>query len=137
MCVCVCRAQKTFLFRTSLIRSCMRRLKSKMGLSRHMRAIHVEQPLTCKICSKITPSKGALRSHMRYMHELQRDFHCSICDKSFKRDTELKEHMASHTGGILYQCPYCSKTCNSNANMHAHRKRNHPVEWARDRQIVR
>lgn len=37
--------------------------------------------------------------------------------------------MTTHTGEVLYTCPHCPKTFNSNANMHAHRKKMHYKEW--------
>lgn len=37
--------------------------------------------------------------------------------------------MASHTGTVLYTCPWCPKTFNSNANFHSHRKKSHRKEW--------
>ncbi|TMW39645.1 hypothetical protein DOY81_015275, partial [Sarcophaga bullata] len=51
---------------------------------------------------------------------------CTICAKAFKRPDALREHMASHSGTALYTCPWCPKSFNSNANMHAHRKKMHP-----------
>lgn len=41
--------------------------------------------------------------------------------------------MAHHTGQELYNCPYCTKTFKSNANMHSHRKKAHPNEWEANR----
>lgn len=41
--------------------------------------------------------------------------------------------MAHHTGQELYNCPYCTKTFKSNANMHSHRKKSHPDEWEANR----
>jgi biotin synthase-related radical SAM superfamily protein len=37
--------------------------------------------------------------------------------------------MTVHTGEVLYSCTYCPKTFNSNANMHAHRKKIHKAQW--------
>jgi uncharacterized C2H2 Zn-finger protein len=37
--------------------------------------------------------------------------------------------MTIHTGETLYACPYCPKTCNSRANMHAHKKKIHKLQW--------
>lgn len=43
---------------------------------------------------------------------------------------ELTEHMARHTGRILYRCPFCPKTFSSSSNYFSHRKNKHPVEFA-------
>lgn len=41
--------------------------------------------------------------------------------------------MTTHTGEVLYTCPHCPKTFNSNANMHSHRKKVHRKEWEEKR----
>lgn len=37
--------------------------------------------------------------------------------------------MAKHIGKPLHACGFCPKTFYSNGQMHAHRKRVHPMEW--------
>lgn len=37
--------------------------------------------------------------------------------------------MTMHTGEVLYKCPHCPKTFNSNANQHTHRRKCHPKEF--------
>lgn len=41
--------------------------------------------------------------------------------------------MATHTGIALYTCPWCPKTFNANGGLHAHRKRQHRLEWEENR----
>ncbi|TMW43966.1 hypothetical protein DOY81_010948 [Sarcophaga bullata] len=107
-------------------------LNGKRGLKRHKEMIHPiggQRKHTCTICGKISPNSKALKRHIQYKHEMGYDYKCTICNKAFKRAQILKEHMASHTGSVLYRCPWCPKTFNSSANLHSHRKKGHPIEW--------
>lgn len=107
-------------------------LKDKNSLRKHMYK-HDGKTYICSVCDKKAPTKSALQSHMRYVHELSRLFHCTFCDKSFKKAVNLKEHLTTHTGEVLYTCPHCPKTFNSKANMHSHRKKKHREEWEANR----
>ncbi|KAH8283545.1 hypothetical protein KR018_005489, partial [Drosophila ironensis] len=115
---------------------CDSMLTTKYGLARHIKMMHtVEnlQPMQCELCLKISPSLQAHQHHMKYTHNTARTHQCPMCEKAFKRPNELKEHMTTHTGEVLYTCPHCPQTFNSNANMHAHRKKVHRKEWEEHR----
>lgn len=114
---------------------CNAELNSRSSLKRHMNAAHHDGSTVyvCSECGKIAPTETALRSHKKYVHQAERKFKCTICDKGFKVAIVLREHMATHTGEELYKCPHCPKTFKVNANMHHHRKKAHPKEWAEAR----
>ncbi|KAH8261528.1 hypothetical protein KR044_010626, partial [Drosophila immigrans] len=111
---------------------CESTLTTKYGLARHIKMMHTAenlQPIQCKFCLKVSPSLQAHQHHIKYTHNTARSHQCPMCEKAFKRPNELREHMTTHTGEVLYTCPHCPKTFNSNANMHAHRKKMHFKEW--------
>ncbi|KAH8390348.1 hypothetical protein KR200_006125 [Drosophila serrata] len=116
---------------------CDSKLTTKYGLARHIKMMHTAenlQPMQCEHCLKISPSLQAHQHHITYTHNTARTHQCPMCEKAFKRPNELKEHMTTHTGEVLYTCPHCPQTFNSNANMHAHRKKVHRKEWEENRQ---
>lgn len=102
-------------------------LKNESTLRRHMRR-HMESSISCEICGKECPNVNALRMHKKRTHFDEAKFICTVCNKGFKREHMCKEHMAIHTGEVLYKCPYCPLTSNSSASMYAHKKKKHPIE---------
>lgn len=110
---------------------CGAELKSNEALKRHRLAYHHDGSIAyiCSICGKVASSEHALLSHKKFVHEDKRKHKCTFCDKAFRTRTVLREHIATHTGEDLYQCPHCTQTFKTNANMHHHRKRVHPDEW--------
>ncbi|XP_050091967.1 transcription factor grauzone-like [Anopheles aquasalis] len=113
---------------------CKKWLKNGANLSKHMsRHGTSNRPNICEVCGKRAPNATALKAHKRFVHEQEKSFQCAICGKAFKRAVTLREHMAVHTGEALYNCPWCTKTFNSNANMHSHKKKMHPTEWESSR----
>lgn len=39
----------------------------------------------------------------------ERQFECTVCHKTFKRRSHLKEHMITHSGVRAYKCDICDK----------------------------
>ncbi|EDV38044.1 uncharacterized protein Dana_GF11111 [Drosophila ananassae] len=107
--------------------------KNKHSLKKHVRR-HNGTAATCDLCGKVSPNRSAMLSHQRYVHLTDRKHECSVCGKAFKKAISLREHMTMHTGEVLYKCPHCPKTFNSNANQHTHRRKCHPKEFEEARQ---
>ncbi|KAI8124139.1 Transcription factor grauzone [Lucilia cuprina] len=114
---------------------CGTELNSRNSLRRHIEAFHHDGTTiyVCGICGKVATSETALLTHKKNVHEEERKHKCTYCDKAFKRPKVLREHIATHTGQDLYQCPHCPQTFKVSANMHHHRKKVHPVEWEEGR----
>lgn len=110
-------------------------LKHNTSLMTHIKRHHKNEgkKFICDICGKVKPNYSTLYNHKKAVHFTEEKYKCTVCPKAYKYLKSLKEHIASHTGDRLYSCKYCSKTCNSSATMHAHRKKTHPVEWEKER----
>lgn len=107
---------------------CMVWLKNEHSLRLH-RFTHDSTDTVCPHCSKTCSSRTALRAHVKYAHKLTTSLQCTYCEKSFKQQRNLEEHMAIHTGLQLYNCPHCPKECRSRSNMYVHIKQRHADEW--------
>ncbi|XP_054089995.1 zinc finger protein 91 [Zeugodacus cucurbitae] len=81
-------------------------LRHMSALKQHMKTIHAgpcgEHP--CQNCKQVLTSARALKRHVYLNHESEGKFKCTMCEKTFKRPKELKEHTTTHTGEVLYTC---------------------------------
>ena len=63
----------------------------------------------CEVCDKSFKTQNILRQHMR-IHTGDKPFVCNICSKAFSQMASLKYHSATHSDERPYSCDYCSKT---------------------------
>lgn len=114
---------------------CGAQLRSRGNLRRHKAAYHNDGTTiyVCSICGKVAASEYGLLTHKKHVHQEERKHKCTYCEKAFKRPKFLREHIATHTGQDLYQCPHCPQTFKVSSNMHHHRKKAHPVEFEEGR----
>lgn len=67
--------------------------------------------LPCPTCGKYFPKPSKLQRHQLIVHEKQRPFTCTICDKSFARKHAFIMHLihTRETEDKPLECPNCSK----------------------------
>lgn len=86
----------------------------------------------CSSCNKEFKMYRALYSHIRNVHLQVKNFACNLCEKRFRRRLELAEHMARHSGEMLYKCLYCPKSFSARTNYLNHHRKLHPNEQIAD-----
>ncbi|VDP62120.1 unnamed protein product [Schistosoma curassoni] len=54
---------------------------------------------------------------------------CNHCDRKFKTNSDLNEHVKVIHEGIVYRCDQCDRRFSSKSNLREHLKRVHPGEF--------
>lgn len=94
------------LFKCSI---CNINLKSKLSYEKHMQDSH-EQNFICPTCGNIYAKKRDLRSHLR-SHNFVKKYKCTFveCDKAFRHQHHLKNHLRVHEKNSPFKCNECNK----------------------------
>ncbi|XP_063960035.1 zinc finger protein Xfin-like [Lytechinus pictus] len=82
------------------------------------------------LAHKKTISKGLSlksRSYEIPKHISTRPYACTQCEKRFKRNDHLKEHMYTHTGKRPFECSLCPKSFRRRTELGSHLLRDHGV----------
>lgn len=105
--------------------------KQFFNVEKHKRRIHQEvERITCGDCGK------AIKKHLFAVHV--RDLHsgavwqCEFCQKVFRMQKTLKEHVNVHLG-IKVDCIFCPFKATNSSNIIKHYYQQHPVEYAEHR----
>lgn len=97
-------------FLPSDVEGCNKSFCSRASVHEHKKRVHSPDVL-CPVCSKVCPSKIALRYHIKIHRE--RKYQCSFvengvrCSKAFVNATQLKVHLNIHADIKNYVCSEC------------------------------
>ncbi|KAK9878906.1 hypothetical protein WA026_003734 [Henosepilachna vigintioctopunctata] len=78
-----------------------------------------DKQFTCTVCNRSFGYKHVLQNHER-THTGEKPFECPECHKRFTRDHHLKTHMRLHTGERPYHCEHCDRQFVQVANLRRH-----------------
>lgn len=83
-------------------------------------------PNYCTICDKYFKQNHALTEHMAIVHNNEKPYSCDICDKEFPKLANYVKHMTTHEEGGNVACEVCQQMFRTRAEMFKHLKEAHP-----------
>ncbi|KAM5131832.1 uncharacterized protein ACMZJ9_018658 [Mantella aurantiaca] len=79
------------------------------------------KPYICFVCDKRFKRATDLKEHLR-VHTGERPFVCQVCGKGFTQSSALSSHQRIHTGEKPFQCDICYKRFNNSSNFSKHKR---------------
>ena len=110
----------TFQFQCS---ECNKGFNHRNAYDAHINGHRGLSPHICPKCGATFRSVSSLCYHKRGCGVVSNTLKCSECQKKFKREKYLREHMLIHTDPKSYQCSTCGKTFNHRTSLKGHKQR--------------
>lgn len=76
-------------------------------------------PYVCHVCNKAFRQQCRLNQHMR-SHVDEKLYSCEMCGKKLKHLRNYKEHMLTHTNSKPHQCVVCARFYRTTSSLAAH-----------------
>ena len=81
----------------------------------------LEKQFKCTICEKTLNYKSSFKYHSK-IHTGEKPYECHICRNSFRQKYDRDRHIISHTGEEPFQCEVCGKAFRYQSNCTRHKK---------------
>ena len=93
-------------------------------MRRHIKKMHRidpwEKKFRCEVCHNCFFSNGMLSRHQKEVHTQYRPYRCDQCNRDFKNERNLKQHMRGHDKNTFTKCPLCDKMFSQKGNLGIH-----------------
>lgn len=74
----------------------------------------------CELCDAEFNQSAHLIIHKHHIHNVNKSFQCSLCNKFFKTRWSYRNHLVSIHENNKFSCPYCNKSFSLKGNMETH-----------------
>ncbi|XP_075214216.1 uncharacterized protein LOC142320399 [Lycorma delicatula] len=112
---------------------CPKSFTKKAYLRIHLKIHSDGRTFTCNYCQKSFKQKGYLMAHVRKIHTTLKKYVCKYlikenskdikefkCEKKFKTEHGLMEHINGHINEKSYNCKFCEKSFSSKQTLREH-----------------
>uniref|UniRef100_A0A671KP19 Zinc finger and BTB domain-containing protein 41 n=1 Tax=Sinocyclocheilus anshuiensis TaxID=1608454 RepID=A0A671KP19_9TELE len=101
---------------------CGRQFNDTGNRKRHIECTHGgKRKWTCSLCGKSVRERTTLREHLR-IHSGEKPHLCSICGQSFRHGSSYRLHLRVHHEDKRYECDECGKTFIRHDHLKKHKK---------------
>ncbi|XP_035713718.1 zinc finger protein 888-like [Folsomia candida] len=109
---------------------CEKSFNRKDGVSKHVKSTHMQkvgrETFKCQLCPQTRTSRERLQNHIRRVHENQRNYPCTFCDKRFSNSYHLKRHVEvihATNKEPIHSCDKCGYKSHSKHYLTMHARR--------------
>ena len=79
--------------------------ETKTKLKKHIKETHPSK-IECQKCDKVFTKNCQLEVHIKNQHDIEKEYTCELCDKTFVLKWRFLKHQESHTDPTRRKCHY-------------------------------
>ena len=109
---------------------CPKSFINKQSFNYHIAKVHSVGEIkyhTCEVCNYQTHEMARLNEHIRVVHQKEKKYQCTFCDKKFAYDQGLNNHLkVDHNAGTkVEKCDQCDFETQTKDKLSKHKSHHH------------